>query len=304
MKNKVKVFPGVYVDKWELVQFPTLEITTSVPPNGCAVDCVFCPQRTLEKVYKGERKLSLENFKMVVDKLPQKVRITFAGFTEPWLNRDTTDMILYAHEKGHLVAVFTTGIGMQISDMERIKHIPFSPNPNGGFVLHLPDEERLAKHPITPRYIEVLEYIHSIKDQITNFSVMAMGKSHHSIEHIFHDYVIYEMWSRAGNLIGETILKPELLNVKERFKSVYHGKAERTCKCEEKLYHNVMLPNGDVALCCMDYGLEHIIGNIFTQDYAEIIPKPFACFNLCRFCENGVSPEDPSVQQEKGYMRL
>ena len=29
---------------WKTTQWPTLEITTSIPKAGCVVDCVFCPQ--------------------------------------------------------------------------------------------------------------------------------------------------------------------------------------------------------------------------------------------------------------------
>jgi radical SAM protein with 4Fe4S-binding SPASM domain len=33
---------------------------------------------------------------------------------------------------------------------------------------------------------------------------------------------------------------------------------------------NVLLPNGDVQLCCMDYGLEHKIGNLLTMSYNDL----------------------------------
>ena len=101
-----------------------MEFTTSIDvENGCVVDCVFCPQRTLQKVYKGERFLSMDNFKKSVDKLPTQVRVTFAGFTEPWLNPKATDMLLYADQEGHPISVFTTGIGMKVEDVDRIKDI-------------------------------------------------------------------------------------------------------------------------------------------------------------------------------------
>jgi hypothetical protein len=71
-----------------------------------------------------------------------------------------------------------------------------------------------------------------------------------------------------------------------------HGEKEMTCGCIEDLYHNVVLPNGDVSLCCMDYGLKHIIGNIYEQEYDDIIPPPFSCFKLCQTCENGIEPKN------------
>jgi MoaA/NifB/PqqE/SkfB family radical SAM enzyme len=86
--------------KWKNSVMPTMEFTTSIDTkNGCVVDCVFCPQRTLQKSYKGERFLSLDNFQKAVDKMPEEIRVTFAGFTEPWLNPKTTEMLLYAHRK-------------------------------------------------------------------------------------------------------------------------------------------------------------------------------------------------------------
>lgn len=278
-------------DRWRNSIAPTMEFTTSIDTqNGCVVDCVFCPQRTLQKSYKGERFMTLDNFKKTVDKLPQEVRVTFAGFTEPWLNKNCTDMVLYAHEKGHHISIFTTGIGMSIEDIERIKHIPFAGNPNGCFTLHLPDQERKAKHPITKRYIEVIEHFGKIQNQIHNFTTMCMGTVHEDVRHVFSSAPVYDMWSRAGNLVGEMIMKPELLERKAEWKIANHGEKQMTCGCLEKMYHNVMLPNGDVSLCCMDYGLKHILGNLYEQSYEDIVPENNQCFELCRLCENAVEP--------------
>lgn len=289
--------------KYKFSTAPTMEITTCVPKKGCVIDCVFCPQRLLEKKYQGERYLSLENFKVLIDKIPSEIRITFAGFVEPWLNKNCSDMLLYAHQKSHPISVFTTGIGMNIEDIEKIKDIPYAGNPNGGFVLHLPDNERLAKHPISAKYIKVLEKFKEVQNSIQNFYIMSMGPVHDSIKHIFDDAVVPSMWSRAGNLLGEAILKPELMNVKDRFQSIYHGEKEMTCNCEERLYHNILMPNGDVSLCCMDYNLDNILGNLYKQSYNDLLPRPFSCFNICRNCENAIDLYHPSLEKEKMYSR-
>lgn len=293
--------------KWTYTWFPTLEITTSIPKNGCVVDCVFCPQRTLQKKYQGERFLSLDNFKKIIDKIPSEIRITFAGFTEPWLNKYATEMVLYSHEKGHPIAIFTTGIGMKIEDFEKIRNIPFSSGPNGGFILHIPDQERRAKHPITPKYVELLRHIqitHFGGQPILNYNWMSMGTPHECISDVISTAPVPMMWSRAGNLFGESLLKPELINFKDYFGSIYHGEQDITCNQEERLYHNVLLPNGDVSLCCQDYNLDHIIGNLFEQEYEEILPEPYSCFNLCRYCENGISCNSEKIIKEKEYFNL
>jgi hypothetical protein len=117
-----------------------------------------------------------------------------------------------------------------------------------------------------------------------------MGPVMEHIRYIFPEAHTPEMWSRAGNLLGEAIIKPELDKIKDRFKHKGFTDKPLTCGCDEKLYHNVVLPNGDVSLCCMDYGLKQIIGNLYTQEYDDIVPKPKSCFLLCQSCENGVNP--------------
>lgn len=284
-------------EPWQLSIAPTMEFTTTIPQKGCVVDCVFCPQRTLNGVYDGDRILHLDDFKRIVDKIPQPVRISFAGFTEPWLNKRCSDMILYAHEAGHPISVFTTGVGMTEADVEKIKDIPYAGNPNGGFVLHLPDLEEKAKHPINDRYVKVVELLRD--SNIRNFKTMCMGTIHPSVAHLFPQVPIYEMYSRANNLLGEAKLKPELN--KYSFKTTDHGKAV-TCGCDERMYHNVCLPDGRVVLCCMDYNLDHVLGNLLTDDYLDCIPKPYECFALCQFCENGIDPTHPFIEEERrGY---
>ncbi len=276
---------------WRLTSLPTLEFTTSIPPKGCVIDCAFCPQRTLLNVYKADKTMTFENFKKVIDKLPKEVRVTFSGFTEPWLNKRCTDMLIYASQQGHPIAAFTTGVGMTVEDVERIKDIKFDGGENGGLCLHIPDQELIAKHPITPRLIEVFERFKELENHIENFYVMCMGEVHESVKHLWPEVHVPTFWSRAGNLLGEAIIKPELEKYKDRFQHMDHGDKPMTCGCVEDLYHNVVLPNGDVSLCCMDYGLKHILGNIFEQDYEDVIPRPLQCFSLCQGCENAVSPD-------------
>lgn len=295
VSQQVKVDLGAK-KKWQHWPAPTLEITTIIPEKGCIVDCVFCPQRTLEKVYTGTRILTLENFKKIVDRVPQDVRITFAGFTEPWMNKYATDMVLYAHQQGHPVSVFTTAVGLSVQDCEAMVDIPFAGNPNGGFCLHLPDSEMLARHPITPKFLRTLEWLRDNQHRIQNFQIMAMGPElHPKIRHIFPTAPYYQMYSRAGNLHRESLLKPQLITLKDRWNAIEHEDRNRTCGCIEHLYHNVLLPNGDVSLCCMDYGLDHIIGNLHEQSYEDVIPQAQTCFDLCNHCENGVNPR-PALQ--------
>ncbi len=71
--------------------------------------------------------------------------------------------------------------------------------------------------------------------------------------------------SRAGNLF-KRVRKSEIV------------------KCSTSNYdNNVMMPNGDVYICCMDYSLKHKLGNLLDTHFDKLDRKP--PFELCRYCE-------------------
>jgi hypothetical protein len=128
---------GKLLERKRLECFPTLEITTVI---GCKVNCRFCPQQKLITEYartSDKRILSFDDYKTCIDKVPANMRIDFSGMAEPFLNDNCGKMMLYAHEKGHDMVVYSTLVNMKYDDLESIRGIPFKQ-----FVIHLPDEER------------------------------------------------------------------------------------------------------------------------------------------------------------------
>ncbi len=39
----------------------------------------------------------------------------------------------------------------------------------------------------------------------------------------------------------------------------------------------------------MDYGLKHVLGNLYEKEYEEIVPEYRTVFELCNQCENGIA---------------
>jgi FkbM family methyltransferase len=267
----------VYIDnsvkpeKWRTTKYPAIELTTEVP---CPMNCAFCPQDKLVESYKGVPTLFYENFVKLIDKIPKEVHISFAGFCEPFINAGCVAMILYAHSTGHTVSIFTTGVGMNLDGLKQIRHIPFT-GVQGGFVLHLPDEEGYAGHTLSDDYKQLLEAIAN-GEPISNFQTVTMGTLPEYLRCLFPDTIKQTMYSRAGNLFRTDVVKTA------------NPKSKATCGCQEKIYHNVLMPNGDVVLCCQDYGLNHILGNLYDQSYEEIMPEDGTTFELCSHCENGL----------------
>jgi len=226
-----------------------LEITTV---SSCSNDCHFCPQDAYRKAYKGKPRLSLEDFNAVLAKLPKDIHIIFSGYSEPFLNSDYTSMVESAVSKGFKVKVYSTLVGMHAEDVHRLAKCKLI-----GFTLHLPDNRGNTKIPAsTQEYKDVLSLA---LQNIAISETVTMGD----------DFVDNE---RAG--LGPTA----------------HGRHLRgmfNCyKLENPQF--VLLPNCDVALCCNDFGLRHVLGNLLKQSYEEITASPeFRKVKAGRYRMNG-----------------
>lgn len=228
-----------------------LEISTVV---GCRMSCSYCPQKTHIKRYASfdySSKMSLEDYRTCLAKVPKFVSICFAGMAEPFLNPACAEMILDAHIAGHEVSVFTTAYGLKWTDIATIElmHIPFR-----HFCIHLPDADGLMRLTVTDEYLETLL---QIRGRIPKATFMCIGKLHPKIEEFFGKMNdgSASLISRAGNLE----------HMKVEFK---HGALK--CSGGPDLNHNILLPNGAVLLCCMDYSLQHVIGNLCTDSYESL----------------------------------
>jgi len=271
----------------------TMEITSVI---GCKIRCTYCPQEKLMRTYAKRSniyKMTLDTFKSCLDKIPLNVHIHFSGMAEPWLNPECTKMVLYAHQQGYEVSVYTTTVGMLTSDVKNIESIPFR-----NFNVHLADKEGYSKIEIDDNYLETVDAI--LKSNIQNREYMTMGKLHPKVQQLTKKRISRtRMLSRAGNLEGKAYppIPPR-------------SKGPIRCRSAGNLFnHNVLLPNGDVLICCMDYGMQHILGNLISSNYTSLFKgKEFFSLQkglnddsldiLCRYCENA-SPLDEYNLPEK-----
>jgi hypothetical protein len=56
------------------------------------------------------------------------------------------------------------------------------------------------------------------------------------------------------------------------------------CTRSPSFEQNVVLPNGDVYLCCMDYGLKHKLGNLYATNFNQLERKQ--AYEICKNCES------------------
>ena len=231
---------------------------------GCSLMCNFCPQDKLLQAYKDPvRVMSFESFRTAIDKLPAEFEIIFAGYTEPWLNRDCTDFVEYAVHQGRRVAIYSTLYNMSPTDVDRLIDLFRQfPDQLTQFWIHLPDVKgNMRGWKNSDNYQYALQQFRTT----INPSLMTMdadGRVHSDLEVNFKPVQWY-LHTRAKNLDVEKI-SGQQYHEPPRYEFVVE------CTRDKDFSSNVMLPNGDLALCCMDYGLKHIVGNILTQTWEEV----------------------------------
>lgn len=246
-----------------------LEITTHI---GCPVNCMDCPQKKLIHLYQGRKDLDLDDYKRAIDKVPSGTRIDFSGMCEPFTNKHCTDMILYAAQKGFPLALYTTLQGATKDDWERLRGVRYEV-----VTIHLPDKEGRSHFKITDEYLELLGLW-----ETNNYSC------HGEIDDRVYPFL------KQRNLI--TFMHDRAGNVDCRPHRSIDPMVGLTCITSGKaMNHNVLLPNGQVLMCCMDYGMTGIFGNLFEQEYNEVLYSPTACAmrqtlnqgeSICRHCSN------------------
>jgi hypothetical protein len=256
-----------------------LEVTTNV---GCPVKCSYCPQDAFLKAYgDGKKVLSLTDFTTALNKIPEGAEVVFSGFSEPWKNKNCTEMVLRSHAKGHKVTVYTTLVGMKFDDVEKMKDVPFA-----GFCVHLPSIGGSESIPIENEYLGALGYV---KRLVKGVTFAAFGLIDEKISAIVGNvpFSTTEMMaSRCG-------LVPKCGKGLDR-----SGPIRCHSQDTDMLDHNVLLPDGRVVLCCMDFGMKYVLGNLLKQDYeslftGKVADKVRAGLRgekqvLCHKCEYGI----------------
>lgn len=246
-----------------------LEITTHI---GCPVNCTDCPQKLLRERYSGPADMDIDDYKRAIDKLPAGTRVDFSGMCEPFANKRCTDMILYAADKGLPLALYTTLQGATFKDYERLQGVQFDV-----VTIHLPDNENRSHFNITDEYLQLL-YLW----ECDNYS--CHGKLDTRVQpFIKRRNMITYMHDRAGTVD----CRPHI--------TIDPDRPLRCCTSGYNMDHNVLLPDGSVIMCCMDYGMSGVFGNLFTQSYNDVLQSPAACAmratlargeSICRHCAN------------------
>ena len=235
----------------------TMEITTVV---GCPVNCRFCPQKEFVRRYfatSEKRELDSSSFTRLIEKLPLDVSIHFSGMSEPWSNPECTEMLLYAARRGHLISVYSTLQGLTEAEFERIRGVSFN-----YFVIHVPDAQGNSPIPLSSAYLALLERVFDTPLRVqSERQISCHGTLKSEVSALLRGRfpVLDEVIDRAGN-IEEGVSVPCRLA------------GHITCtRAGRSINRNVLLPDGRVLLCCMDYGMRHVLGSLWDSSYDQLL---------------------------------
>jgi len=278
----------------------TLEVT---PLIGCSNMCSYCPQEALIKRYSADHSgstkiMTLQLFQQYIRSVPTSVQLNFTGYVEPFLNPHSLSIIQYAFQRGHSLMVNTTLEGLTSEIVSELRHINF----DRGFNIHLPSgsfEEQIGaaypREPFDPSqsptaltlsstYLDLLQSL--IDTPLPNQTYHCHGSIHPQLLNIVDltSVSVRGINTRASNLLlhKATPVPPER-NIR--------GQCIR-------VNQNVLLPNGMISLCCQDYNLDEILGDLSRQTWNNYRSsqrfqnaQKKGC-NLCDYCELGETHSD------------
>lgn len=240
-----------------------VEITTRI---GCKNNCIYCPQPTIARAYQDKttgvnaQVMSLTTFKKIIRKLPRHIVISFCGMSEPFLNPQCTEMILFAHFMKRKVSIFTTLVGLTSDNLQRILHTLTFNDTDQVFKVHLPSEGRFEHIIVNSIYIQTLR---SLLQSGIPIDFRYHGDSLNPLVKKMIDESTYSAHKIVPTTRAHNVAVRGVTGPKRMVDRIY-------CRMHDVRDSHVILPDGSVLLCCMDYSMKHILGNLFTESYSAI----------------------------------
>jgi len=243
---------------------------------GCKNNCVYCPQKTIVSSYKkisDNTVMSLDVFKKILNNIPKDYNISFSSFNEPFQNPDTISMILCCVDNGYNVEINTTLVGLNKNIIDVLSNLSLV-----CFFIHLPnlDDYFMDK----TDYLKLLSYTCK---HVKNLGFVYFNSLDYDIKNLVESFG-YKI--KCGTLNSRCGIL---------FKNQGYLFGPGFCEMKYDRVQSV-LPDGSVNLCCMDFGLKHIFGNItrecllsvYDKNVWKLFKKQQRMFDsdiLCRNCE-------------------
>jgi len=262
--------------------------------SRCNLECPFCP-RTIDLIKHPYRDMDavmpLEQFELVLDKMPWLKSLELFHFGEPFMHRDLEKYIAACKQRGIYVVIasnllpatpekldraFAAGLDFLVMDVDSL------------------DAERYAGMRVKgnlptlrKRVVDILSRPRSERPYCVAQTIMLDGKP---------EYTEEEFIAWTGGLRAEEVRYKFLDSFRD---TVTHKSGLGPDDlCREAFYGFTVHVNGNVVPCDRDWAGENVMGNIFEQSVEEIWSgEKFNAFRaamkskekpaMCRKCTEG-----------------
>lgn len=219
----------------------------------CPVGCSYCPQDKRPNPKPGGKisYMTEDVWLSVLRNIPDDLRISFEGFSEPLLHPKLVEFARAAANGIRLVDLYTTGVGIR-------NHEDISNGPFNTIYAHLREHvsEKLADDLATKFGCSDVRIQRPVPSEDHNDTDHVRGSGYGVLQ------------NRAGNV--EHIPGPK-----------YTG--SRKCGLIQSFKRPVLLPSGKCVLCCMDYSESENLGNLAQRHWNDL-DWPRHSPDLCKSC--------------------
>ncbi len=276
--------------------------------TGCNARCIFCPNKYLyNKIEKG--KMSDELFRKIIDEIAEHdgvERVSLYLMNEPTLDKTLPEKVAYARsklKKETEIAIDTNGSGLTQEMIEGLIDAGldrllvsiqgFSKETYEKIMVGL-SYERMMEN--MERLIETMKRRKAKKPKII-VSMVTCGINEHEVRKF------KRFWRKKGVKAASSVIKNRgglIEGTKELFPYGLRGRRS----CARPFRDMVILYNGDVPLCCMDWERKVIVGNVAENSIKDVwLGKTLnhirECFNtgnfkalpdICKSCKDSELP--------------
>jgi len=289
-------------------------LTMIEPTDRCNLHCPLCHVGS-GKLKRLPRNLSLEEFKIILSRLPDTVRVLqLWNQGEPFMNPHFLDMVQMASDRGyHTItstnahfldrngaaqALVDAGLGELVVSLDDIDSDSYSAVRSGGdlptvlrgmHAIAAAKSEKGSKSPVITAQCLLLK---QVEDHLDHVQQVAIDNG--------ADRVVWKT-AQVGSVEEARETLPENQNLwRYRIIDGELRTKRRWEGCLRTWFSTVILCDGSVVPCCFDKDGEYVMGSLLTQSFAEIWHgDPYRkfrkqtmrrrAFPICHNCTEGLS---------------
>jgi hypothetical protein len=266
-----------------------LNITTTA---GCRGSCVYCPQSEYQGAMAGVRPTALTaaEFAGLMPRLSGThfKAFSFGGFSEPFDNSEIVALFEISQAQSFVDAiwVYTTGEAVGPDMLSRLRSIRFDyvdvSCHGSGAGAHRKARPFVDEDRVMENVYHLLDHRDNIRELTISVSGPFMPEAQRAeLRAACHRkgarLDVRDLHDRAG-----------LLKIGRR-KPI----APQPFRCGKHDFQKpVLLPGGDLSLCCQDFALRHILGNLHANTFEEIMEQSPLRRHVLSVASGAVSDEN------------